>query len=169
MKKFVLLVSILMNASLIFSQVSQILPESFAYEHVYKIMNPKTKEFGSSIKVTSNDGKRVFLITAKHLFKDSSLVNGANVSLSIFHEEKWRPLKGYIKFHPNKSVDIVAIELSDTQWNKNRFEVSTIGVVLGQECLFFGFPFGLETKNSGDLNRGFNIPWLKYAHCVIYI
>lgn len=164
MKKFFLLVLVLMNASLIFSQVSQILPESFAYEHVYKIMNTKTKGFGSSIKVTSNDGKRVYLITARHLFKDSLIVNGSSVGLSIFHEEKWKPLKGFIKFHPNKNVDIVAIELMETSWTKNRFEVSATGVYLGQECIFFGFPFGFDTKNSGDLNRGFNIPWLKYAH-----
>lgn len=164
MKKLTLILIILFHTTFIFAQLSQILPESFAYEHVYQIKNPLNNETCSSIKVSSEDGKLTYLITARHLFNDNNLTEGKRTDLLLLHEEKWKSLMGAIHFHPNKDVDMVAIEIPFAPSSKNNFEIGTAGLLLGQETFFLGFPFGFNAKGSGDLNRGFNIPWIKYAH-----
>ena len=99
---------------------------------------------------------RQYLVTAKHVIPDATL----NDSIDIFHENQWKSLPVQVFFSAVDSTDIALIvppiQLSPT------FPAppSSDKMMLGQDCYFIGFPYGLYTDEQGAMS-GFPLPLIR--------
>lgn len=163
MKNLIIVSFLLVQTLHAIPQSESLFPVSQSLQSVFKILNPLNDKFGSSVLVTSDVKKSVFLITCKHIFDQKELIEGQSIKFKLFRQEHWVDFKGIIHFPQNNNVDIIAIEIPDQEWIKNKFGIGMADIYLGQEVFFLGFPLGLETKVSNSSNNGFNLPWVKYA------
>ena len=102
---------------------------------------------------------RQYIVTAKHLVKTIA----DRTTLEIKHEEVWKNLEVNLVGHCEGEIDIsvlaTGIQLSPT----HPLPAGDMGmVVLGQDVLFLGFPYGIAT-NVGETNRDFPVPLVKKA------
>ena len=99
---------------------------------------------------------REYLITARHVVPDTGK------PIDILHDETWSqlPVTG-IHHHPGKP-DVAAITLGQQLAPRRPVELSSSGIVVGQDVAFVGFPFGWNITQF-DLNNGYPLPFVKAA------
>ena len=97
-----------------------------------------------------------FLVTAKHLFKNTGCPSTANIKLNIGTE--YQPFDVDIRYPVNPKVDIAVMKLKPQRFLTPVYEnsYSTEGLVYGQDVYFVGFPF--EYDNILGLFPGGNLP-----------
>jgi len=83
---------------------------------------------------------REYLITARHAFKKKNIHNSV-VNFKIYHIDKWMKLTGRLLLHEDSSIDIAVITLDEKLQVIKPLEVAE-SYSIGQECYFFGFPYG---------------------------
>ncbi len=118
---------------------------------------------------------REYWITAKHIVTGAKrppygTVASPTVSLKILDpnsdQENWVPLT-FSVIDPGKDIDIVALAPSYAilQNPLPSASVSVIGLMLGGDCEFLGFPFGGGWRASLPGGQGYWMPYVK--HCAV--
>jgi len=111
-----------------------------------------------------------FLITARHLFiADKTaqqypfkVADNKNITIKIFHENKWKDIVGKINFHDNIDIDIAVFETPFRLSPNHPLEMISDGLAIGQEVFFLGFPYQMK-GDGGDINNSFPFPFVKKA------
>lgn len=118
------------------------------------------------VSIDSND----YLITAKHLFPDSTAFN-STVDIEIYNNQGWKKFKPNILFHDNPSIDIAVLNLKSNDFKHMAFDVGSKNYYLSQDCFFLGFPFNLKMDDdaTGTINRGFPIPFVKKGIISLFV
>jgi S1-C subfamily serine protease len=109
-----------------------------------------------------------YLVTARHMFPDGT--EGSSIRLYVRTSQAWTTLAVKLHFPENDRVDVAVLTVDDYQ------EKSASGFVfcdehlsLGDEGIFLGYPYGLETDpNLGGANipeayAGRVVPFAKRA------
>ena len=99
---------------------------------------------------------REYLTTARHVLPDTSK------PVDILHEERWKPLPLTGIYHHPREPDVAVITVGQQIAPNHPAEATTSGVVLGQDVLMVGFPFGWH-HTQFDINNGYPIPFVKAA------
>lgn len=124
------------------------------------------KNYGSSFAIPING--TAYLITAAHIVKP--MKHGVESELYIFKNNEWKPIL-VIPYYMNSDtknehyLDIVLIQTSiELQETEDDIELSSNGLVLGQDIYFLGFPFlGIINYTPSDINDNFPLPLIKKA------
>ena len=110
--------------------------------------------FGTAFAINSNN--RQYLVTAKHVVPDIGAL------IRVNRGGKWELLAtDHIQHHPG-NADVAVIPLRTPVTSSNTLTPSAHGVMIGQNVLIAGFPFGW-THPQTDLNDGYPIPFIKGA------
>ena len=102
------------------------------------------------------DGKQ-YLITAKHIVKN---IAGDDVSIEIYHANKWKLVKVRLVGHCDQDVDISVLATNIQLSPAYIMEPTPDGLAYGQDVYFLGFPY---TKSASPMNRNFPFPFVKKA------
>jgi hypothetical protein len=129
-----LLIVLLIHGSLI-SQ-GQNLATADILQNVFLI----STDTGTATSFVINYSGREYLITARHAFKKKNSDNSL-VDFKIYHLNNWMKLKGKLLLDKDTSIDISVIMLDEQLQVIKPLEV-TKSYSVGQECYFFGFPYG---------------------------
>ena len=113
---------------------------------------------GTAFFVTIN--KKVYIITAKHLFSDSISYN-SEIEIEGWQNKSWLKIKGKLLYHENKNIDIAVIDINQENLKEPTYDLSTKGMYVSQECFFLGFPFGFKMDEQIELNNGMPLPFVK--------
>jgi len=122
---------------------------------LYRVFLIKYKSTTGTAFTIDVDGRQ-YLVTARHVVPGI----GDQDKISIFHENKWKPMMVKpIRVTP-KEVDIIVLippqQLSPTL----QMEPTMGGLVIAQPVYFLGFPYKMYT-DVGDLMHGFPLPFVK--------
>ena len=109
---------------------------------------------GTAFAIESGD--REYLITARHVLPENSQ------PVDILHEEQWKPLPVTGIYHHPGGPDVAVMTLGQQIAPNHPAEPTLSGVVLGQEVLMVGFPFGWH-HTQFNINNGYPIPFVKAA------
>ena len=143
-------------------------PRSDILQNVFAI-SPDQKTYGSCFLYPS--GGFMCLITASHVIKTLSHAEEGQ-RLSIYQNNEWRELIVAPYFASEHSyvdgsndIDIAVIKTSIPIDSKPWVELSSVGVILGQDVHFLGFPYFQNSirYNSETLNREAPFPLVKKA------
>jgi S1-C subfamily serine protease len=99
---------------------------------------------------------RQYLATAKHLFPGTN----ENAVIEIYHSKKWEQLPVSVLRSVEADVAVLIPPVVLTPTMKISL-TNNAGMFLGEDVYFLGFPYGLSTDNTGDINNGFPIAFLK--------
>lgn len=102
--------------------------------------------------------KDEYLITAKHLIKDS-VKSGDLVQFEIEIANEYKKFQGRVFLHTNPIVDVAVIKLSERIGTSTKYS-NEGAFLLGQDCYFLGFPL---TPGFGTLTLKFKLPLVKKA------
>ena len=114
---------------------------------------------GTATSFVVEHSGREYLITARHAFKKKN-VHNSTVDFKIYHIDKWMKLNGKILLDEDTSIDIAVITLNERLQVIKPLETGkNTSYFVGQECYFFGFPYGKFFTSFGK-----NIyPFVKHA------
>ena len=101
---------------------------------------------------------RQYLVTAKHVV--SGIKDGHEIG--IYNNTNWVQLPVRVIDIADTNIDITVLILSGILSNAGSAETTTIGVHLGKEVYFFGFPFFVHSGGN-ELTRDFPIACVKRA------
>lgn len=104
--------------------------------------------------------KKVYLITARHLFSDS-IVSDSKVAIEIWQNNRWDKIEGNLLLHNNREIDIALIDINQSDENEMPYDLTVKGMSLSQECFFLGFPYNYKMDVKPELNNGRPIPFIK--------
>ena len=99
------------------------------------------------------EGKQ-YLATAKHVVPDPS------EQPKVMHSETWKDLPFNSIFHHPGEPDIAVITLNQQIAPSHPVELSSAGILLGQNMIILGFPFGWNYTQY-DINNGYPMPFVK--------
>lgn len=99
-----------------------------------------------------------YLVTARHVIEN--LKDGQ--CAEIFHEDQWKNIPLTIVGKCDEPVDVAVLATNIQIAPAIPLEASPIGMVLGQDVYFLGFPYGLSGE-IGSINRDFPLPFVKKA------
>ncbi len=102
-----------------------------------------------------------YFITAKHIFHNVHYND--KISVKILQDGKWLNLYVIAYFDTIKKTDIIVLKPLDLAFISTGITLKEIGLFLGDEGYFLGFPFGLSNEDNGNINNGFPIPLFKKA------
>ena len=111
-------------------------------------------QVGTAFAVDHLDQK--YLITAKHLFKQSPQIT----SIQVFHNKEWKELAVQSIKNAGGIIDISVLLPATKLPDAHPLPITSAGISLGQDVFFLGFPYGLKTE-VGQMNRNFPIPFVK--------
>jgi hypothetical protein len=130
---------------------------------------------GSSFLYVNSDSN-TYLITARHIFKNSFnrvdskgrhyifdtllIKSGDTITLSVF-SDKWNVTKTPIYFE-NSEVDIAVLKINSSLSEKE-FELYGGGLLFGQDCFFIGYPMNIQNKLHGNNVISHTIPFVNKA------
>lgn len=138
---------------------SHYVPTSDTIQSVCVIKKSDNSSYGSCFIYHTNNN--LYLITAKHLI--DKMHEGVENTFSIFHEDKWKKLKGTPYFSPN-NVDIAVVKTIIPTKESTAVSLDSSESVFGQDVFFMGFPyFGLIPYPSLTMNNDHPIPFIKKA------
>lgn len=112
--------------------------------------------FGTSFAIEV-DG-REYLITARHVvkaFKDGDEIH-------LLRNKQWWPFKPTIILASHPGVDIAAFAFPIQLTPRLPLELTTEGIIVGQDAFFLGYPLGMMIDDRG-INNGFPIALVKKA------
>jgi hypothetical protein len=108
---------------------------------------------GTSFAI-DHDNKQ-YLITAKHIG-----TNWDEKGVDIFHDGEWKRIPVKLVGHCNDPIDISVFSPAVQLTGAFSIPASAVGVSIGQDMYFLGFPYGLSTE-VGELNQKFPFPLVK--------
>lgn len=97
-----------------------------------------------------------YLVTAKHV------IEGLSVSdrIQVFHEKQWKYLDVVILGKCDGEADVAVLRPSLQLSPPFPLEPTSVGIELGQDIYFLGFPYG-HMSDLTEMNRGFPMPLIK--------
>lgn len=101
---------------------------------------------------------RQYIVTARHLVEP--IIDSATIRIK--HETIWKDCLVNLVGHGEGEVDISVLAAGVQISPKYRLPPTAVGLTLGQDVYFLGFPYGL-TSDVGELNRNFPFPFVKKA------
>lgn len=119
------------------------------------------KSTGTAFTVENISKTKQFLVTARHIFKD--IQHNSTIDVKIKTINGWMRVNTVIHYPSDHDVDIAVMELVSTVYVRKTYpkELSSAGIILGQDMFFLGFPFGLCMNVSHHINDGFPLPLVK--------
>ena len=99
---------------------------------------------------------REYLVTARHVVPDRSTVPW------VLHAETKRTLPSTGIYHHPGKPDVVVITLSEQIAPLHPVELSSGGIILGQQMIMLAFPFGWNYTQY-NINNGYPMPFVKSA------
>lgn len=99
---------------------------------------------------------RHYIVTAKHLVKE---ITDQHI-IKLMHERRWKNLAIKLIGHCEGIVDISVLTPELRISPLHPLPATTVGIILGQDVYFLGFPYGLMS-DVGELNRDFPFPLVK--------
>ena len=99
---------------------------------------------------------RQYLITAKHLVQSIQ----KPCAVQMYHDGEWKGLQVDLVGHGAKCVDLTVLASEMQISPTHPLEPTAEGLILGQDVLFLGFPYGI-TSDSGNNNNRFPFPLVK--------
>ena len=99
---------------------------------------------------------RQYLITAKHLVQSIQ----KPCAVQMYHGGEWKGLQVDLVGHGAKCVDLTVLAAEMQISPTHPLEPTAEGLILGQDVLFLGFPYGI-TSDSGNNNNRFPFPLVK--------
>lgn len=138
---------------------SHYVPTSGTIQSVCAIKTSDNSSYGSCFMYHTNS--IMYLITATHLINKTH--EGVENTFSIFHEDKWKSLRGTPYFSTN-NVDIAIVKTTISTKESTAVPLDSSGSVFGQDVFFMGFPyFGLISYPSLTMNNDHPLPFIKKA------
>jgi len=122
---------------------------------VFKIMN--NNQTGTMFTVEVHN--KQYVITAKHLVEDINKQTKAKIYL----DNGWKDINLSLLGHCPNDIDI-SVLTTDKQLTPSDLpcESNSVGIVLGQDVYFLGFPYDIAPK-GGTFNNGYPCPFVKKA------
>lgn len=105
---------------------------------------------------TIDVGGRQYLITAKHLVQSIQ----EPCAVRLFRDGEWKSLQVDLVGHGAKCVDLTVLAAEMQISPTHPLEPTTKGLILGQDVLFLGFPYGIASDSRNSNNR-FPFPLVK--------
>ena len=99
---------------------------------------------------------RQYLITAKHLVHSIQ----KPYVVQMYHDDEWKSLQLDLVGHGPERVDLTVLAAKQQISPTHPLEPTTKGLILGQDVLFLGFPYGI-ISDSGNINNRFPFPLVK--------
>ena len=99
---------------------------------------------------------RQYLVTAKHLVES---VDGLCM-VQIFQHGTWKNLQTELVGHGAGSNDVTVLAPVTQLSGRYPLHATTVGLALGEDVLFLGFPYGLANE-IGELSNYFPVPLVK--------
>ena len=99
-----------------------------------------------------------YIVTARHIVEaitDSEIIH-------IAHEQEWKNCSVNLVGHCEGKVDISVLAAGVQLAPQLSLPPTSVGIVLGQDVYFLGFPYGLSSEIE-NLNRNFPFPLVKKA------
>ena len=128
------------------------LPTKNVLQRVFRIAHENKEGTCFTIDVEG----RQYLITAKHLVQSIQ----KPYVVDLYHDGEWKFLQVDLVGHGAKCVDLTVLAAEQQISPTHPLEPTTEGLLLGQEVLFLGFPYGI-TSDSGNINNRFPFPLVK--------
>lgn len=128
--------------------VSQVL------ENTFMIKTDSGQATGFLIDLNNKE----YLVTARHAFKIINK-NGSQVTVKVLYDSVFKPFSGKLLFHKSSTIDIALVELR-VAIKKMDPPGLTEERYLGEDCMFFGFPYGKFYTNARQYGY---IPFVKRA------
>jgi hypothetical protein len=150
MKKYSLLIILILSPSLCFSQTEMVRSEALSRVYMIKY----NKNIGSSF--TLDIENKQYLITAKHTLSNIKRID----VIEIFHAKMWKKLKVQRIDLENPKIDIIVLAPGIQLSPATKFVPSIDGLFLSQNLFFLGFPFGMR-MDSGEINNLFPFPFVR--------
>lgn len=122
---------------------------------VFKLMSNNQTGTMFTVEV---DNKQ-YLITAKHLVED---INN-QTQAKIYLDNGWKDINLTLLEHCPNDIDI-SVLITDKQLTPSGLpcEPTSVGIILGQDVYFLGFPYDITPK-GGTFNNGYPCPFIKKA------
>lgn len=124
---------------------------------IYRVLRLRTAAGTGSAFTIEVDGRQ-YLVTARHNLRDF----GAEGQIELWMNGRWSRTRAGAIYPLKENVDIAALDVGRTLTVTYPLEPTSVGLTLGQQVYFLGYPFGLGTASSAALPTGFGqIPFLK--------
>ncbi|MES1242012.1 MAG: serine protease [Acidobacteriota bacterium] len=126
---------------------------------IYRVLRIRTSTETGSAFTIEVDGKQ-YLITARHLLEGF----GGEGDVDLWLDGRWSRLHVRALYPAKESVDIAALDAGRSLTVDFPLDASSVGLTLGQQVYFLGYPFGLSTPGApgAPVPPGFGeIPFVK--------
>jgi Trypsin-like peptidase domain len=124
---------------------------------LYRVLRLRTSASVGSAFTIEVDGRQ-YLLTARHNLKDF----GAEGTIDLWIEGRWTRAEAHAIYPSNPVVDIAALDLGRPITLSYPLEPTSIGLILGQQVYFLGYPYGLSNPSFSAAPPGFGeIPFVK--------
>lgn len=122
---------------------------------IYRVLRIKTPTDTGSAFTIEVDGKQ-YLITARHLLEGF----GTEGEVDLWMEGRWSRVRVRAIYPAKETVDIAALDPGRPVTVTFPLEPTAVGLTLGQQVYFLGYPYGLGTQEPALPGFG-EIPFLK--------
>ncbi|MHB1992841.1 S1 family peptidase [Metallibacterium scheffleri] len=123
---------------------------------LHRVFFIKAEKFGTAFTIDA-DGLS-YLVTAKHLFDETK----ATHDLHVFREGRWESLTYTAIAFCRSKVDIAVLRLKRSLCPPNLpVDLTTAGLVLGQDVYMLGFPHLMYEESGAVLLDGYPLPLVK--------
>jgi hypothetical protein len=154
------LLSIIFIFSLNSNLVAQFLSHvpSTSFETTFNIGYGKSR--GTAFFIEEKQKK--YLVSAKHLFEN--VLSGSQIKIWILSNQKIQNLDCKIYFHEKSFVDVaVLVPLTTITFDVELMTIESLGMGIGQQMYFLGFPYNNSTIPANKNFSSFPIPLVKVA------
>ena len=97
-----------------------------------------------------------YLVTARHVFEGLP----AGDLIQIVHDKRWISMPTKTVGIGDGKADVAVLSCPIQLAPRNAIEVTSEGMIYGQELYFLGYPFGWDSGME-DVNRDFPMPFVK--------
>ena len=128
-------------------------------QRVLRIRNPDC--CGTAFTIDVNN--RQYLISAKHLFENSS----GDIEIRRGNEDDWFKLDAKPIFHDEEIVDIAVMPLHKPLTPNHKLIAGKGNYFISQDAYFLGFPFGFEMGDECVRKHNNDYPMAFVKKCII--
>ena len=97
-----------------------------------------------------------YLVTARHVVE--GIASGERIS--VVHEEQQKPVEIEVVGVGKGEVDVAVLACQQQLSQIHPLELTSDGIVYGQQAYFLGFPFGWDAGGE-NINHGLPLPFVK--------
>ncbi len=113
---------------------------------------------GTATCFVLNHEDRQYIVTAKHVV---SAIEETD-TVDLYHSGRWKSLPVRLVGHGAGNIDVSVLAGSHSIGSETPLPASCLGITLGQDTFFLGFPYGMKAEAPG-FNDDFPIPLVKKA------